>query len=161
MAAPPKAIARQVAQGIADLLTAQSFSQPFIASREWTAVNDTNEMDRFLVQVVPEDRRTVTRASRGTDKHAFAIDVTIQKRLIGYESGRAAATYIAPVKLCDAAADFAQEIEDFLLDAATSTIAAERGHATPLEAETVWDKERLETQGIFAVNVAISYVLLR
>jgi len=65
------------------------------------------------------------------------------------------------VKMCDAAADFAQEIEDFLLDAATSTIATERGHATPAEAEAVWDKERLETLGIFAVNVAVSYVLMR
>ena len=156
MAAPPKAVARQVAQGIADLLTAQNFSQPLIASREWIAVNDTDEMESYLVQVVPEDRRTVTRASRGTDKHAFVVAVTIQKRLIGRNEGE-----IAPVKACDAAADFAQEIEDFLLDVETSTIATERGHATPLEAEVAWDKERLETQGVFAVNVAVSYVLMR
>lgn len=156
MAAPPKAIAREVAQGIADLLTEQSFSQNFIASRKWLAVNDIEDMEQFRVQVIPEDRRTVTRAARRPDKHAFAINVSILKRLTGKTKGE-----IAPVKLCDAAADFSQEIEDFLLDVDLATIATERGHATPLEAETVWDKERLETQGIFAVNVAVSYVLLR
>jgi hypothetical protein len=157
MAAPPKAIARDVAQGIADLLTAQTFSQNFVASREWLAVNDTDDMDRFLVQVVPEDRRTIERASRGTDKHSLTVNVSIQKRLTGKNEEGA----VAPVKQCDAAADFCQEIEDFLIDPVLSTITVERGHATPQQAEAVWDKERLETQGIFAVNVAVAYLLLR
>jgi|SRR6185295_15630783 len=158
MAAPPKAVVREVAQGVADLLNRQMFSQNFLASRQWIAVNDIEELEFVLVQVVPPDTRTITRASRGKDLHAFTLNVTAQKRLTGKNNEGD----VAPVKDCDAAADFCQELEDFLLDAETSSITTDAGpKAVPLEAEATWDKEKLETQGIFAVNIAVAYRIYR
>lgn len=156
MAAPPKSVVRGIAQGVADLLSQQTFSQNLIASREWVAVNEIEELERFIVQVVPEDTRRITRASRGTDLHEFTIMVTAQKRLREQTDGE-----LAPVKLCDDAADFTQELEDFLLDVSTSIITDGSLKATPLQAEAVWDKEKLETHGIFAVNIAVVYRLFR
>ncbi len=155
MAAPPKAVMRELAQGVADLLTAQTFSQNFFATREWLAVNEIEDAEAYFIQVVP-DIRQVTQISRATNQHDCTINVTVQRQMIGKAEGE-----IALARLVDPIADFAQEIEDFLGDASKAIIRTESLKAVPTEQETTMDMERLETLGIVAVNIAITYRLFR
>jgi hypothetical protein len=155
MAAPRNAVMRELAQGITDLLTAQTFSQNFFAQREYLAVNDIEETDKYLIQVIPGDR-VVNQISRATNQHDCTINVTVIRKMIGRTEGE-----VVKAELVDPIVDFAQEIEDFLGDNLTSIIRTENLKAVPTQQETTMDMERLETLGIVAVNIAVTYTLFR
>lgn len=155
MATITPAVVRELAQGIVDLLGVQAFSQDFQAVRAWCPVNPVADADYALVTVTP-DLRQLSRASRGQMQHDCTINVVIQRR-----HGDSDPSGIAPVERCDEIADLAQEFEDFLLAIATGVITTTNLKAEPMGAEVETDDERLMTDGIFAVNIAMQYKLWR
>ncbi len=153
----------ELSAGVMAMLKAQTWSFPFKLERSYRPINEVEDVAcDALVTVVPGLRRVQWLNRAGNKRHDFVVKVTLQERhgdngppLAG-DPGE-----IGPADRCDAIANRAQELEDFLLTPSNRITLTSGKKASPWQAEIEIDDERLEELGILAVDVLVTYRLMR
>ncbi len=154
----------ELASGVADLLNAHTWSAGFefkavAGYKPQTPVEQTE--DYPVVTVTPE-RRVITLINRGgVKRHEMTVDVVLQQQHGDGVVDEDEPGEVGPADRCDIVTAKAQELEDFLLNP-VNVVTVDSLRAVPLQAEAeLMDDERLEKHGIVAVNLKVTYTLLR
>lgn len=153
----------ELADGVVALLNEQTgWSFEFHATNGYKPLTPVEKTEDYPIVTVTPDQRVITLINRGGAKrHDMTVSVALQQ-----QHGDGVVDEDEPGKVgdadrCDIVTAKSQELEDFLLDPA-NVVTVSGKQAVPLQAEAeLMDDERLTESGIVAVNLKVTYTLMR